>query len=80
MAALAPARSAATLSERELLASARRRLDALTAKHGARSPEVKAAMARWAGVLDHQGDDGLMDVVLALRPSVLTVRAVGGER
>lgn len=51
-AALAATRSATTISAAELTVSARRRLDALTARHGADSPQVAAALARWGRILD----------------------------
>lgn len=51
-AALAATRTATTLSANELTASARRRLDSLTVRHGADSPQVAAALKRWGRILD----------------------------
>lgn len=51
-AALAATWSATSITAIELTASARRRLDALTARHGADSPQVAAALARWGHILD----------------------------
>jgi hypothetical protein len=48
----AATRSAATVSHNELTASARRRIDQLTATHGVDSPQVAAALARWGRILD----------------------------
>ena len=47
-------RTAHTMSAVELRASARRRLDALTARYGTDSPQVAAALARWGRVLESQ--------------------------
>jgi len=48
----AATRSATTVSQDELTASARRRIDQLTAAHGVDSPQVQAALARWSRILD----------------------------
>ena len=53
------ARGATTISHDELVLSARRRIDGLTARYGADSPQVRAALTRWGAILDTRvtGDD-----------------------
>lgn len=62
------ARSASSMTEAELRASAHRRIEALSARHGIDSPEVAAALARWGALLDarDRGDD-LFALVESLR-------------
>lgn len=69
---LVAARSATTTPHAELLASARHRIDQLTARYGADSPQVAAALKRWAQIIDQRtaGDD-----LMALADSLL-----GGTR
>jgi len=64
------ARGATNTPHAELVASARRRIDALTARYGADSPQVAAALKRWAGIVDQRtaGDD-----LMALADSLLVV-------
>ena len=54
MSTLTAIRTAHTMSEIELRASARRRIDALAARHGIDSPQVHDALARWGRVLESQ--------------------------
>jgi len=48
MATMTATRTAGAMSDRELRESAKRRLEALTARYGADSPQVSAMLARWA--------------------------------
>ena len=60
-------RTAHSMSQVELRASARRRLDALTARYGPDSPQVGAALARWGRTLDAQNAaDDTMALIDAL--------------
>jgi hypothetical protein len=54
MTTLTAIRSVQTMSPLELRESAHRRIDAVAAKHGLNSPQVRAELARWGRALDAQ--------------------------
>ncbi|WP_182112917.1 hypothetical protein [Actinotalea sp. JY-7876] len=59
-------RSAATMPRDELVASAHQRLASLARIHGASSPQVAAATARWGKLVDKTAArDDLMDLIEA---------------
>lgn len=68
MTATAPVRAARNLSQAELLASAEKRLSDLVARHGAASPQVAAAFARWEAMVSTRtrDDDDLTALLTSL--------------
>lgn len=61
------ARTAHSIPDAELVASARRRIYGLAARYGWDSPQVRSAIARWGHVLDRRtAVDDLTAVVDAL--------------
>lgn len=72
-------RTAAAMSDAELRASAWGRVDAAAQKYGADSPQVKAALARWARIdaARVEPDDltALVDAIGATKPHQLDRRS-----
>lgn len=69
-------RSAGSMSAQDLRESAMRRVSALAARHGADSPEVRAALTRWGRLLDArtatERDITALATAVGVAPALLT--------
>lgn len=74
-------RSVATMSAEELRESAMGRVNAAAKKHGADSPQVRAALARWGRYVDAQpSPDDLLALAEAVGIAPTLLRNAAAER